>query len=269
MDILSVIRSWLSILGGFALSSFLPALIIGVIGVLLIQLLMKVVTNILEKSKLEKAAHSLIKSVLKVVGYVLLALIVASKLGIDVTGIVALASVLTLAVSLALQNLLANVIGGFTLLYTKPFSSGDYVEVAGQGGTVQEIGLTYTKLATADNKSVSIPNSAVTSAQIVNYTVLGKRRVSVEIAVSYDAPTQAVLEALREAGNVPTRLEDVEPFAAMSSYGDSAINYVLHVWSTADDYWTTLFEGNKNIKAIFDAKGITMTYPHINVHLDK
>lgn len=256
-------------LGSFLVASAIPAIIIFVVGMVLIHLVMEIVKKALTKSKLEKGAHNLIKTVIKIVLYGLLALIAADKLGIDVTSVVALASVLTLAVSLAVQNALTNVISGFTLLYTKPFSSGDYVEVAGQGGTVQEIGLTYTKLSTADNKSVSIPNSAVTAAEIVNYTVLGKRRVSVEIAVSYDAPTQAVLEALREAGNVPTRLQDVEPFAAMSSYGTSAINYVLHVWSTADDYWTTLFAVNEKVREVFQEKGIQMTYPHLNVHLDK
>ena len=266
---MDTITSALNALGAFLTASALPALLIVVVGLVLIFLVMEIVKKALDKSKLEKAAHSLIKTAIKAVLYGLLGLIAAAKLGIDVTSVVALASILTLAVSLAVQNALTNVISGFTLLYTKPFSSGDYVEVAGQGGTVQEIGLTYTKLATADNKSVSIPNSAVTSAQIVNYTVLGKRRVSVEIAVSYDAPTQAVLEALREAGNVPTRLEDVEPFAAMSSYGDSAINYVLHVWSTADDYWTTLFAVNEKVREVFQEKGIAMTYPHLNVHLDK
>ena len=158
---LNTIRTFFDTLGNFALSNLLPAIIIAVVGILLVQLLMKMVTKFLEKSKLEKAAHSLITSVLKVVCYVLLLLIIASRLGIDVTSIVALASVLTLAVSLALQNMLANVIGGFTLLYTKPFASGDFVEIAGQSGVVNEIGLTYTKLATADNKMVSIPNSAV------------------------------------------------------------------------------------------------------------
>ena len=204
---------------------------------------------------------------IRVVLYGLLALISASKLGIDVSGIVALASVLTLAVSLSVQNALTNLISGFTLLYTKPFSSGDYVEIAGQSGSVLEIGLTYTKLATPDNKSVSIPNSAVTSAEIVNYTVLGTRRVSIEIAVSYDAPTELVLEALREAGNVPTILEETPPFAAMSSYGESTIKYVLHVWSTAADYWTTLFAVNEKIRVIFKEKGIAMTYPNLNVYL--
>ena len=112
---------------------------------------MKIVHKALERSKLEKAAHSLIRTLVRTVIYVLLALMVASGLGIDVTGVVALASVLTLAVSLSVQNLLTNVLGGFTLLYTHPFKSGDFVEVAGKSGTVQEISMTYTKLATADN----------------------------------------------------------------------------------------------------------------------
>ena len=266
---MNTITAALSALAAFLVASGIPALLILIIGLVVIRLVMEIAKKALAKSKLEKAAHTLIKTAIQVVLYILLGLTVASKLGIDVTGVVALASVLTLAVSLAVQNLLANVFSGFTLLYTKPFVSGDYVEIAGQGGTVQEIGLTYTKLATADNKSVSIPNSAVTAAEIVNYTVLGTRRVSVEISASYDAPTQLVLEALREAGNVPTRLEEKEPFAALNSYGDSAINYVLHVWSTAGDYWTTLFAVNEKVREVFAARGIEMTYPHLNVHLDK
>ena len=260
---------WLSAIGSFLIASILPAAVLLAAGVLVIRIVIAIVTRLLEKSKLEKAAHSLIKTAIRVVLYVLLGLMVADKIGIDVTGVVALASVLTLAVSLSVQNALTNVISGFTLLYTKPFTSGDFVEIAGQSGSVLEIGLTYTKLATADNKNVSIPNSAVTSAEIVNYSVLGTRRVSVEIAVSYDAPTELVLEALTEAGNVPTILEDKPPFAALSSYGDSSIKYILHVWCTANDYWTTTFAVNEKIRTVFNEKGISMTYPHLNVHLDK
>ena len=266
---MDTILSWLSVAGTFLIANILPAAVIAVVGILLIQFLLKLVDKVLTKSKLEAAAYKLIKNVLKVVLYVLLLLIIASKLGIDVTGIVALASVLTLAVSLALQNILSNVIGGFTLLYTKPFSSGDFVEIAGQSGTVQEIGLTYTKLATPDNKLVSIPNSAVVAAQITNFTVTGVRRVDISVSAAYTSPVEDVLAALREAGNVPTALQDPAPFVAVDSYGESAINYVLRVWSTADDYWTTHFDANKRVKEIFDAKGIAMTYPHLNVHLDK
>lgn len=267
--IVQMLQSWLAMLGNFAWGKLLPAVLILVIGIVIIRLAMNLLTTTLEKSRLEKAAHTLIKSVARVVMYSLLCLIAASSLGIDVTGIVALASVLTLAVSLSVQTALTNVIGGFTLLYTKPFVSGDFVEIAGQSGTVNEVGLTYTKLATADNKIVSIPNSAVTAAQIVNYSVSGTRRVTISISASYDAPVETVLEALREAGNVSTALQDPAPYAAVDSYGESAINYILNVWCKGEDYWTTLHEGNKNAKAVFEAKGIAMTYPHINVHMDK
>ncbi len=253
----------------FILANLLPAAVIGVLGYLAVTLIMQVVNKALGKSKLEKAAHSLIKSVIRVTLIGLLCLIVASRLGIDVTGIIALASVLTLAVSLAVQGALSNLISGFTLLYTKPFASGDFVEIAGQSGTVQEIGLTYTKLATADNKAVSIPNSAVTGAQIVNYTVLGTRRVEVTVSASYATPVEKVLSALREAGKVETTLDTPAPFAAVKSYDDSAISYILHVWCKGEDYWTTLFDVNKNVKAVFDAQGVEMTFPHLNVHLDK
>jgi small conductance mechanosensitive channel len=266
---MKLILSWLKAAGKYAYKNLLPAVITIVMGILIVRILLRIITNALEKSKLEKAAKSLIRSVIRIVLYGLLFLIVASRMGIDVTGIVALASVLTLAISLSVQNTLTNLMGGFTLLNTKPFVSGDYVEIAGQSGSVQEVGLTYTKLRTVDNKIISIPNSAVTNAEIINYTVSGTRRVSVEIAVSYDAPTQLVLEALREAGNVDTILQDKPPFAAMSSYGESAINYVLHVWSKTEDYWTTLFAVNEKVREVFAAKGINMTYPHLNVHLDK
>lgn len=253
----------------FILNKGIPTLILVVVGILFIRLVMAIVTKALEKSKLEKAAHSLIKSLANTVLYLVLGLIVASTLGVDVTSIVALASVLTLAVSLSVQDFLTNVIGGFSLLYTKPFHSGDYVEVAGQSGTVQEIGMVYTKLTTPDNKVVSIPNSAITSAQIVNYTVSGTRRVDITVSASYDSPVDTVLEALLEAAKVPTTLAEPAPFVAVQEYGDSAIVYALKVWSTSDDYWTTLFDINKKIKEVFDEAGVVMTYPHLNVHLDQ
>lgn len=263
------IRAWLNGLGAFAMGKVLPAALLLLAGMVVIRLVMGLVQAALDKSRLEKVAHTLIKSVVRVALYIFLGLIVASALGIDVSGIVALASVLTLAISLSVQNALSNVIGGFQLLTTKPFASGDFVEIAGQSGTVKEIGLTYTKLATADNKLVSIPNSSVTAAQIVNYSVTGKRRVTVTASASYDCPVERVLEALRQAGNVPTALEEPAPFAAVDSYGESCVNYVMHIWCAADDYWTTLFDANKKVKTTFDEKGIAMTYPHLNVHLDQ
>ena len=211
----------LDILFQFLESSFFKklsaAVVILVIGVLIIRVLIKLIEASLNKSRLEKAAYSLIISLSKAAMYILLFLIAASTLGIDVSSIVALASVLTLALSLALQNMVSNVIGGFTLLYTHPFHSGDFVEIAGQSGTVREINMTYTVLETFDKRVVSIPNSAVVAAQIVNYTSADSRRVEIDVSASYNSPTQKVLDALVQAGTVDTALLEPAPAAVITT----------------------------------------------------
>ncbi len=264
-SVLDVLRTVIRFFTG----QVLPVVLLGLAGLLVIRIVLTLVNKTLEKTKLEKAAHSLIRTVIRVVLYLLLGLIIASAIGIDVTGIVALASVLTLALSLALQNILTNVIGGFTLLSTHPFHSGDYVEIAGQGGTVTEINMTYTVLSSPDNKLISIPNSAVVAAQIVNYTRTGSRRVEIKVRAAYDVPTQKVVDALLQAGTVDKALLQPAPFAAVDMYGDSAIHYVLRVWTKTEDFWDVYFQINQRIKDIFDAQSICMSYPHLNVHLDR
>ena len=257
-------------LKNLTLASVLPAAVVLVVGMLAIRIIMKLVDKSMSKTKLEKAAVSLIRSLLRVVLWVLLGLMVASKLGIDVTGVVALASVASLALSLSLQDALSNVIGGFMLLSNHPFHSGDYVEIGGQGGTVQTIDITYTKLTTGDNKTISIPNSAVVASQIVNYSTSGTRRVDINVSASYETPIETVKAALLEAARIGTVINTpAEPFAAVLNYGESAIEYTLRVWTTADEYWNTMFAINENIKREFDQAGVKMTYPHVNVHIDK
>ena len=264
------IETWLSSQGITLLGVVLKAAVITVAGLMIIKAVMKIVNKALEKSKLEKAGHNMVKALARTVMYILLALMIASSLGIDVTGIVALASIASLAISLALQDLLGNLVGGFTLLYTHPFSAGDYVEIAGQSGTVAEVGMTYTKLTTPDNKIISIPNSAVVSAQIVNYTVGGIRRVDINVSASYDTPAKKVIDTLVSCADGSYVLtEPAVPVAVLTGYGDSVINYQLRFWVDGNDYWTATFEVNERIKTVFDANGVEMSYPHLNVHLDK
>lgn len=258
-----------SLSGSLFFKKLMGTVLILVIGVLVIRVITRLITAALEKSHLEKAAHSLILSLARAAMYVLLFLIAASQMGIDVSSIVALASVLTLALSLALQNMVSNLIGGFVILYTHPFHSGDYVEIAGQGGTVKEISMTYTVLATPDNRIISIPNSAVAAAQVVNYSSADSRRVELTVTASYDAPTQKVLDALVLAGTVDNALLNPAPSAVIVSYDDSAIRYSLRIWVKPGDYWDVYFQVNQRIKDVFDQQGIEMTYPHLNVHLDK
>ena len=249
----------------FATGRLLTALIIAVIGILVVKIVLRILKTAL--SHMDPAFTKLLMGVVRPILYVILCLIVVASLGIDVTSIVALASVLTLAISLSLQSALGNIFGGFTLLHTKPFVEGDYVEIAGQSGTVREVGLAYTRLATPDNKRIFIPNSAVVAAEIINYSTTGTRRLAFDVTVDYNADPEAVIAALLEAGTVPAAMPDPEPFAAMSGFGEGTAKYTLRIWTTSDDYWPANFEIHKRIKAIFAEKGIAMSCEHVNVHV--
>ncbi len=265
------VKGWLNTQGIGLLDAALKIVLILTVGTVLIRVVMGILNRALARSKMEKAAYSLIKTLAKSALYILLALCLAGSLGIDITGVVALASVVTLAVSLAVQNMLTNIVGGFTLLYTHPFKSGDYVEIASQSGTVKEIGIAYTTLLTPDSKVILIPNSAVVAAEIVNYSVTGLRRASIDVTASYDTPAQKVIDALLEAAREPAVLTDPDKEAAavLTGYGESAVSYTLRFWTKSEDYWNTVYTVNRKIKVIFDQNGVQMTYPHLNVHLEK
>jgi len=263
------IKIWLAAFLSDGVDKVLTALLVLVAGVVVIRIVMTVLRKFLDASKLEKAAHTLIKSLVRVVLYLLLGLMVADSLGIDVTGVIALASVLTLSVSLALQNALANVFGGFTLLYTAPFHSGDYVDIGAESGTVVEIGMTYTKLQTPDNKMISIPNSTVVGGDIVNYSITGSRRVDIPVTAVYTEDSQKVLDALIQAATHDKVMLDPAPVAVVDSYGDSRIHYVLRVWTKTEDYWDVRNAVMLNVKTVFDAQSIKMVHPHIHVYTEK
>lgn len=259
------------VLKGMGLNSFqrfLGAIGTLVVGYVLINYLVKAVSRALNRSRLEKASHSMVVGILRITLYFLLGVNVLSALGVDVTGVVAMASILTLAVSLALQNLLTNVVGGFTILSTHPFHSGDYVEIGSEAGTVDEISMTYTRLITPDNRVVFIPNSTVAAAQIRNLTAAGTRRLDIQVTASYDMQAQDVIGALLQAARVEKALETPAPFAGLTGYGDSSISYVLWVWAKSEDYWDVLFAVNQRIQAVFAENKIEMCYPHLNVHFD-
>ncbi len=246
----------------------LPAVVTFAAGLLIAKALLVLVKRSMARTRLDKSAASLIRSVLKVVLYALVLLMSLSRLGVDVSGVVALASVASLALSLSLQDSLSNIIGGFMLLYTHPFKSGDYVEIAGQAGSVQSIDITYTKLTTPDNKVISIPNSTVVSSQIVNFSASGTRRIDISVAIGYEADPAAVKAALLRAADLPQVLtEPAAPLAAIRSYQQSNLEYVLQVWTNSADYWPTTFAINENIRRELQAADIPLTYPHVNVHM--
>lgn len=262
-------KTWLTVFVSDGAGKLLTALLILIGGIIAVRIMMKVLTKFLETGKLEKAAHTLIKSLARVVLYLLLGLMVADSLGIDVTGVIALASVLTLSVSLALQNALGNVFGGCTLLYTAPFHSGDFVDIGAESGTVVEIGMTYTKLRTPDNKMISIPNSTVVGGDIVNYSITGTRRLDIPVTAVYTEPSQKVLAALMEATIHDKVLLDPAPATLIDSYGENTVRYILRVWTKTEDYWDVRNDIMLKVREIFAAQDIKMVYPHIHIYTEK
>jgi len=195
-------------------------------------------------------------------------LLLADSIGIPITSLVALLSVFSLAISLAVQDVLANVAGGMVILFSKPFQIGDYIETDACAGTVVAIDLIHTKLDTPDGQRVMMPNSVLADSKIVNYTELGTRRVDHLISASYDDPIPAVRKAcLKAAANTPNVLADPAPAVVVNKYGESAIEYHVRCWTNVDNYWDVHFDLMENIKAAFDEDGVAMTYNHINVHV--
>ena len=251
-------------------AAILRLVIVIAVGLLAIRLILNVLDRIVDRSKTLGRLHVYIHSAVKMVLLFLLIMMVASALGVDVTGVIALFSVAGLAVSLALQNTLGNLAGGIMLLVSHPFETGDYIESDSIQGTVTGMDLVYTSITTVDNKVIFIPNSQLSGAKIVNYNRLGRRRIDVSYSASYDAPTAEVKTALKEAlDRFPQVQTDPAPEIYLSQYGDSAITYLVRAWVDSKDYWTVYFGLQEAVRDTFAAHGVEMTYNHLNVHMIK
>ena len=256
--------------GGFgaAIKTVAIALVLLVVCIIIKDLLIKGLNRGLEKSRIEKSLHAFLRSAAKILLWFITIMIVASSLGIDARSLIAILSIAGLAISLSVQNSLSNLAGGITILMTKPFAVGDYVEIGSIAGIVQEIDMAYTKLNTLDNRRVLIPNSTVVGSQVINYATESRRRVDLVFSASYDAPIEKVKEAiLRVIEAHPKTLKDPVPLVRVQGYKDSSIEYVVRVWCENADYLDVYFDMMEQTKTAFDESGIEMTYPHVNVHM--
>lgn len=246
----------------------LYTLILLLVCLLLIRLLMAMVKKITSRAKLDPRIARYTEKGVKMMLYLVMVLIVAGSLGIDVTSLVALVSVFGLAVSLAVQDTLSNIAGGLVVLFAKPFALGDYVATDDGEGTVEEMGLTHTKLDTFSGQRLMLPNSKLSAGKIVNYTVLGVRRADHGIGVSYSCdPDKVKAACLAAVARTPNVLDDPAPQAVMTAYGDSGIEYHVRFWAKTDDFWDANFRSLEEIYRVFAQEGIEITYNHLNVHI--
>ncbi len=232
-----------------------------------VRVLMKLLRRLLERSRLDVRVQKYLLSGIRLLLYIVTGVIVAESLNIHMTSLVALLSVGSLGVTLAAEDILGNVAGGLVILSSRPFTIGDFVEVSGTSGTVEEIGLNHTKLVTPGGQMVMLPNKELAGSKMINYTVLGRRRIEQKVSASYDAPTETVKAACLEAARLPGVLEDPAPSVYLTSYGESAIEYTVYCWAAPGDYWDVYFALVEGLRERFAAHGVEMTYDHLNVHI--
>ena len=255
--------------GGYSLSKILSALVTLLVCLIAVRLIMKVVTRLLSRmQKVNERLQKVILTSLKTLLYLLTIIITAEALGINTSSLTAIMSVLTLGVTLAAEDILGNVAGGLVILFSHPFSLGDEIEVGGTTGTVREISLTHTKVETPDGQIVLQPNREMSSSKIINFTVLGRRRIVYKVTASYDAPTDEVKQACMDAVLAfPAVLKEPTPTVYLSNYGASSIEYTIRCWTAADAYWDTYFKMYERLRDTFAKHNVEMSYDHLNIHV--
>ena len=253
----------------------LAALAIYIIGAWIIKKIVKIVAKGFEKKRSDAALASFVKSLVSITLWVLLIIITVGALGINTTSLAALLAAGGMAIGMALSGTVQNFAGGIMLLVFKPIRAGDFIEAQGFTGTVSEINITSTKLVTLDNRVVFIPNGALASGNINNFSVKDLRRVDINVSIAYgndiEKAKKTVLEIIKsnsKALDAKTK-GAADPFVALLSLGESTITLVTRTWVKAADYWDVYFWITENLYSQLPAKGVDFSFPHLNVNISK
>lgn len=225
---------------------------------------MKILTGFLDGAikglRVEKSLHSFIRSLAKVLLWLVTIIIVLSYIGVEVTSLVAILSVVGLAISLAVQGILTNVAGGIMLLVSKPFKIGDYIQTGGIEGTVDDISLGYTRVKTFDNKLIFVPNGEISKEKIINFTGQETRRVDLTFSVPAHTDPQEIKSIMRAAiGRNSMTLFTPEPTVHLSKINNSSVSYTLRTWCATADYWKVYYDLLEALWQDFTAAGIKLT----------
>ena len=250
----------------------LSGLVVLVIGIFLVHWIQKLTGRYLKKIKVEPTLESFLNNVIRIILYLVVILTAANVMGIPLISIITLIGSAGVAVSLALQGALSNLVGGVMLLLLKPIKVGEYVKFNDANssieGTVRAIGAFYTELIMPDNRRLSIPNSSLTNTPIVNFSREGTRRQDLNFTVSYDADIDEVFVVLKDLAAGDSRiLRDPAPEVYLSEYGDSSVVFILRIWCASDDYWDVRYKLMENGKRALDKAGIEIPYPQMDVHI--
>lgn len=248
----------------------LLALVFFFVGSKVIKWIRKIVRKSFERANADAGVSQFVDSMLKFGLYALLIFIIATKFGVESSSVAALIASAGVAVGLALQGSLSNFAGGILILLLKPFAVGDYIIVTQEGieGTVKEIQIFYTKLATVDNQTVVVPNSILTNNSLTNVTARPERKLDLKVGISYDADLKKAKSLIEDMLlHDESIIQDEEIRVFVASLGDSAVMIGLRAWVKTEEYWATRWRLMEEIKLTFDAEGIDIPYNQLTVHV--
>ena len=246
----------------------LVAIIVFFIGRWLIKRIINLMVKGMQRRKVEASLFSFTRSMVKITLYFLFVIIIIGILGIETSSFIALFASAGIAIGAALSGTLQNFAGGVMILLFKPFKVGDYIEAQGQSGTVREIQIFNTILATPDNKIIIVPNGGLSTGITENYSKEETRRVDWVFGIAYGDSYDKAKEVIARLLNNDSRILTTPAyFIALNSLGDSSVNIVVRAWVKSPDYWDVFFDMNEKVYKTFTQENINIPFPQMDVHL--
>lgn len=253
-----------------ALPTLIFAVIVFIIGIVAVKIITKIISRFMKKSTVDNAAVAFLVSFIRVVLYTIVIVSALTLVGVPMSSIIALIGAAGLAVSLALQNYLSNLAGGFIILFSKPFKSGDMIEIDSTTGQIKSINILYTKMLTSDNKTVLIPNGKVADAKIINYSEMPTRRLDMTFDISYSndfEKAKEIIQGITDRNKLVHK--DPAPLIRLGAHKESALEIVVKLWVANDKYYELFYDMSEAVKREFDKHGIEIPYNQLDVHIQK
>lgn len=244
------------------------AVIVLIVGAIVVKVILGILKKALAKTSLDEALHTFVMNVVKVALWLIIIVTVLGQLGVPTSTFVAVIGACGAAIALALKDSLSNVAGGILILINRPFRKGDYIEVAGTAGSVDKIDLMTTTLKSPDNKVITIPNGSISTSVLTNFSREDLRRVDCDFGIGYENDIEQARKVILEvAGRNSRILTQPATVVVVTAHGDNCVDLQCRAWSSSADYWDVKFYLEEEVKNAFDAAGINIPYPQVDVHM--
>ncbi len=267
-EILDILETKIPLIN-ITIFNIIIAILTLIIGVIIASIVARYIKKAMLKGKMNEILAIFTSRIVRLIIIIFVVITAIGFLGVNISQyILGFAVVSGFILGFAFQQTLGNLAAGFMLAITKPFKVGDYVDMAGESGSVEAVGASTTTLITPDNKIIVLPNSIIWGGAIVNYTAQDKRRIDMIVGIGY---SDDIPKAMKVTNDVLSKhknvLKNPAPDVAVSNLGESSVDLVIRPWVKTSDYWTTKFELTKQIKETFDKEGINIPFPQRDVHL--